>query len=346
MCLSPLRIPYPGSTHGIKGRFYLDVPCGYCVECLNQKRNDAIVKIYNELLNCTSCYLTTLTYSDEHVPEVYEVATGEIFRTLCYSDVQSWFKRSRRTCQYHGISIDGFRYFVCGEYGSKTLRPHYHLLLFNLSSSALDRFLADWRENYGFVDCRSCDLSTQSAAKISQYVSKYLTKSKLDCLSPRLNYLYTHKCRKCFCRSSRFFGCLEDWTHQYITNFGLSTCYNELKKVYDFCKISINGFLYKMPKTLKKHFLDWCYESVPNFKKIVSPGGLPLGRLACERSLASLSRLYFTNRLAVEFAEFQNQNVPRPSIDVAYSRFLSYRVKDRCISLEKRLARPLFFDHC
>ena len=101
-----------------------------------------------------------------------------------------------------------------------------------------------------------------------------------------------------------------------------------------------------MPKTLKKHFLDWCYESVPNFKKIVSPGGLPLGRIACERSLASLSRLYFTNRIAAEFAEFQNQNVARPSVDVAFARYLSHRATDRCISLEERLARPLFFDHC
>ena len=345
MCVSPLRIPYPGSTYGVKGRFFLDVPCGHCVECLNEKRNDAIVKIYNELLNCTSCYLTTLTYSDEHVPEVYEVATGEVFRTLCYSDVQRWFKRSRRSCQYYGISTEGFRYFVCGEYGSKTLRPHYHLLLFNLSSAALDRFCADWRENYGFVDCRKCDLSSQSAAKISQYVSKYLTKSKLDCFSPRLNYLYAHKCRKCFCRSSRFFGCLKDWTHQYILNFGLSTCYKELTEVFNYCKISINGFLYKMPKTLKKHFLDWCYDTIPNFKKIVSPGSFPLTRPACERSLASLSRLFFVSRSADEYAKYASQNVKSPSVDIAFASFLSCRASDRRVSLEKRLARPLFFDH-
>ena len=345
MCVSPLRIPYPGKLYGLKGRFYLDVPCGHCFECLNSKRNDAIVKIYNELLECSSAYFVTLTYRQETVPEVHEIASGEVLFTLCYRDVQNWFKRSRRNCQYYGISTEGFRYFVCGEYGSKTLRPHYHVLLFNLSDSALNRFLADWQVNYGFVNSKKCDLSTQSAVKLSQYVSKYLTKSKLDCFAPRLQALYKRKCRSCFCRTSRFFGCLRNWEPLYRLNFGSASCLVELKNIYQFCKISINGFIYRMPKSIKKHFIDWCYEKKKNFKSIVSDSGLSFSRSSLERALATLSRRYFDMRSAHEFEVFKNQNRKISEIDIAYCQSIRYADASRCVQVEKRLASPLFFDH-
>lgn len=58
----------------------------------------------------------TLTYADEHLPE-----NG----SLQPRDFVLFMKRLR---EY--IAPQRVRFFQCGEYGSKTRRPHYHALLF------------------------------------------------------------------------------------------------------------------------------------------------------------------------------------------------------------------------
>lgn len=58
----------------------------------------------------------TLTYAPSKLPP---------HGSLCYRDVQLFFKRLRK-------ERGRFRYFVCGEYGEELKRPHYHALLFGL----------------------------------------------------------------------------------------------------------------------------------------------------------------------------------------------------------------------
>lgn len=57
----------------------------------------------------------TLTYSEENLP------TG---KSLNYRDFQLFMKRLRFNTGYP------IRFFMCGEYGEKDARPHYHALLF------------------------------------------------------------------------------------------------------------------------------------------------------------------------------------------------------------------------
>lgn len=57
----------------------------------------------------------TLTYSDQALP---------LDRSLRPRDAQLWLKRFRKRV---GSPI---RFFLCGEYGTRTHRPHYHALLF------------------------------------------------------------------------------------------------------------------------------------------------------------------------------------------------------------------------
>lgn len=63
-----------------------------------------------------NCFIT-LTYSDEHLP-----SDGK----LRYLDFQLFMKRLRKQ---FGPDI-GF--FMCGEYGDQTKRPHYHACLFGI----------------------------------------------------------------------------------------------------------------------------------------------------------------------------------------------------------------------
>lgn len=75
-----------------------------------------------------NCFVT-LTYDQEHLPD-------DGF--LVPSDLQKFLKRLRRAIadRRPGIASDStasVRYISCGEYGETTLRPHYHILLFNCS---------------------------------------------------------------------------------------------------------------------------------------------------------------------------------------------------------------------
>ncbi|WNK13284.1 MAG: replication initiator protein [Microvirus sp.] len=56
----------------------------------------------------------TLTYADENLP-----ADG----SLNYSDFQKFMRRLRKR-------VGEVRFFMCGEYGEMTKRPHFHAILF------------------------------------------------------------------------------------------------------------------------------------------------------------------------------------------------------------------------
>lgn len=62
-----------------------------------------------------NCFIT-LTYNPENLPP----DCG-----LIKSDFQKFMKRLRKR---YG---EGIRYYMCGEYGDRTNRPHYHAILFN-----------------------------------------------------------------------------------------------------------------------------------------------------------------------------------------------------------------------
>lgn len=64
----------------------------------------------------------TLTYDDAHLPK-----DG----SLCYRDFQLFMKRLRKCIR---VPV---RFFMCGEYGETTNRPHYHVLLFGYQFSDL-----------------------------------------------------------------------------------------------------------------------------------------------------------------------------------------------------------------
>lgn len=110
------------------------VPCGSCPECLQRKRSEWSIRLEQELKHASSAWFVTVTYSDKHLPSMCD---GELIRgrnphyhaTLYKKDAQNWLKRLRK------ISKTKIRYYLVGEYGEKHHRPHFHILLFNLSHS-------------------------------------------------------------------------------------------------------------------------------------------------------------------------------------------------------------------
>lgn len=109
---------------------YIAVPCGSCIICRKRKASALATRAIMETESCGSAPLfITLTYNNEHLPK-----NEHSYETLRKSDLQLFFKRLRSLLDNQNIS-HSLRYLACGEYGSHTKRPHYHLLLWGFPLS-------------------------------------------------------------------------------------------------------------------------------------------------------------------------------------------------------------------
>lgn len=150
----------------------LELACGQCIGCrLDRSRAWASRCVHESQCHDENSFVT-LTYRDVDLPP---------FLSLHYPHVQLFLKRLRK-------ARGPFRYFVCGEYGEKYSRPHYHALFFGLNFP--DRYY--WRMSdsgfrlyrspelelrWGLGDCEIGDVSFESAA----YVARYVMKKELGC---------------------------------------------------------------------------------------------------------------------------------------------------------------------
>lgn len=150
----------------------LQLPCGQCIGCrLERSRQWAIRCLNEKQLHKHNAYVT-LTYKDETIPE-----NG----TLRYRDYQLFMKRLVKHFRPHKI-----RFYMCGEYGTQTNRPHYHAILFNVrfedqqlhsenvqgnrlySSPTLDRI---WQLGHGLIG----EVTFESAAYVARYITTKIT---------------------------------------------------------------------------------------------------------------------------------------------------------------------------
>lgn len=102
----------------VKNAREIKVNCNQCIGCRLRRQRDWAVRCYCEsrMHPIDQCWFATLTYDDDNLPSDY---------SLNYRDIQLFHKRARK-------KLGSFRFFVCGEYGETTLRPHYHALYFGL----------------------------------------------------------------------------------------------------------------------------------------------------------------------------------------------------------------------
>lgn len=134
MCIQLQSIRRPGSD---KVGDIIQVPCGKCYECFNDVRNSWSFRLGVEHEHSISSYFVTLTYSDQHVT-LNDKGVPSVFK----KHFQDFMKRLRNR-----FPDSKLRYYAVSEYGSKTFRPHYHLLLFNAlgdRSSVTDKIIQSW----------------------------------------------------------------------------------------------------------------------------------------------------------------------------------------------------------
>lgn len=128
ICPHPISIPRPNGR-GAKDR--INVPCGRCAFCLINRREDWTIRLIEEAKNYLNTSFITLTYADENL----KYGSGNM-ATLDKQDLQLFFKRLRKK--------KPFRYYSVGEYGTKTFRPHYHIIAFGLDRNDIGLIDSAW----------------------------------------------------------------------------------------------------------------------------------------------------------------------------------------------------------
>ncbi len=161
------------SRYGVRK---LVIPCGGCVGCRLKRASEWAVRGTHEAsLYLDNCFVT-FTYDDKRLPFREE---GQIPANvgLHYPDFQDFMKRLRKQT---GADV---RYIVCGEYGDKLGRPHFHAILFNFNFSDRKKW---YKTKQGHTVFRSALLeqlwpygnseigtvTPQSIAYVSRYVMK------------------------------------------------------------------------------------------------------------------------------------------------------------------------------
>lgn len=164
-CLSPIKVAHKPTNS------YNYVPCGKCTFCRSHKFSVLRQKLDNEIRNSKFVYVFTLTYSPEFVPTIVfspSSTSNYYFRNIdsftdrfnlhkyvnsptfdktefdniaykqnnqnqiyinVYSHYQLFLKRLRKFI--FKTFQTKIRFFITLEYGSKTIRPHAHLILFS-----------------------------------------------------------------------------------------------------------------------------------------------------------------------------------------------------------------------
>lgn len=113
------RRPGGGVSFSKKGAFHqlpITLPCGQCVGCRLNKSLEWAIRCVHEASLYDNNSFVTLTYNDDHLPNN---------RSLSIRTHQLFLKRFRKKYGKH------IRFYLCGEYGAKFRRPHYHILFFN-----------------------------------------------------------------------------------------------------------------------------------------------------------------------------------------------------------------------
>jgi hypothetical protein len=147
-----------------------NLPCGQCLECKLKRTHQWAVRCVHEAqMHEENCFIT-LTFND------YELVMRDQV-SIDVKDFQNFMKKLRNS------TFKKIRFFHCGEYGEKFMRPHYHAILFGYDFP--DKILfADKGKNhkiytsqklqelwpYGFSTVG--DVTFDSAAYVARYTTK------------------------------------------------------------------------------------------------------------------------------------------------------------------------------
>lgn len=165
--------------------------CTQCLPCrINRRRNWSFRMLLESMKHGDSSFIT-LTYADAQQEKPCKVCKGPCKRCDCYvhsDQVQPWHARNFLKRFRKILEPQKIRYFLVGEYGSETQRPHYHLIVFGVSSlvaGGLDGFSGIVRDSWRCGHVYVGDANIDSMQYVAGYVTKKLTSKDDERLNGR-----------------------------------------------------------------------------------------------------------------------------------------------------------------
>lgn len=181
---------------------FIEIPCGQCLGCRQQRSREWANRLMCEAKYHDENWFLTLTYNDDTVPISEYISEDGEFRqalTLDVKDTQDFWKRLRKE-----IEPEKIRYFLAGEYGDTTARPHYHAIVFGLHIPDLCYyktvnnymyFTSQWLNSIwtkGNIIIASVQWA--SCAYVAQYVTKKLNGDMAKEVYGKLNIVPPFSC--------------------------------------------------------------------------------------------------------------------------------------------------------
>lgn len=136
-------------------------PCGKCLPCRINKSRQWQARLMLEWAVTGIGSFITLTYAPEFLP-----AGGHLDKAAA----QRFMKRLRLVVKEE-LGIDGLRFHLVGEYGTRSWRPHFHVTIFGV---VLPEELVKKAWKYGFIHVGL--ISADSLAYVVGYCLKKLTR--------------------------------------------------------------------------------------------------------------------------------------------------------------------------
>lgn len=126
---------------------------------INKQREWASRILLETVTHPHLAWFVTLTYKDEELP-----VTVDYELTLAKKPTLKWINNLPRT-------VGPFRYYIVGEYGDESGRPHYHMAVFPEHDSQVRQITAQWSK--GFTS--AYPITPERAAYLAGYTTKKLT---------------------------------------------------------------------------------------------------------------------------------------------------------------------------
>lgn len=241
MCFFPYRVS-PSSD--LYHRGILELPCGSCPECLSARSNRWALRCVAEAKehaeNCCLC----LTY-DQYVRDSRGKIIGERLpddMTVKVRDIQLFIKRLRIYLFRRDGKNVPIRYLASSEYGKKTHRPHYHVMIFGWCPEDCVPYKKSKRGNLIY---RSCILEKLWKNGICTVDNKTITGASAA-------YCTKYSVKGNFRAENTFMLC----SH----NIGISTLISE----FDGRGYFLNGVLLPVPRGVWDRVLKARYSYIPD----------------------------------------------------------------------------------
>ena len=225
MCLHPVYLE----------KQHLEVDCGVCPECLRKRKSAWVLRLRQHLDYHQDSAFLTITYRNEDLPDR---------ATLVKRDYQNFLKTLRK---YFGTKrfYRKIQYYMCGEYGSKTSRPHYHFVFYGISLKDLEYY------QEGFY-------KSGRPRYVSKVVNEHWKKgfNTVGTVTPKsISYVASYCQKKLYREASKALyedtGRIPPFTAM-SKGIGLEWCMDHEEEIRRDLTINVNGFTCAVPRYYRK----------------------------------------------------------------------------------------------